>query len=338
MRVATDTQYDAEVFEFCLLNSFQRNFPLTPEPFAQIAGRLGSDQATVLSCLQDLQQRGLISRVGAVFRPNTVGASALAALAVPPHRLEQVAAYVSARAEINHNYQREHHFNLWFVAAAASGGALRLALQEIEQDCASGEMLVLPMLEEFHIDLGFDLAAETPPTVPVRIAHSAGASAALNASGKILLAALQHGLPLAPQPYTQLGLPQEQALQILQRWVDDGVIKRFGVIVRHHELGFNANAMLVWDVPDAIVGAVGQRIAASGLVSLCYRRPRQLPQWPYNLFCMMHGRDREEVEARIARLSAACGVREFPRDTLFSQRRFKQRGAHYVAQKEAAYG
>lgn len=323
-------------FEFNLLNAFQRDFPLISRPFAHLASQLATDEASVLACLRNLQQRGTISRVGAVFRPNSVGASALAALAVPAERLAEVAAYVSAQAEINHNYEREHHYNLWFVATAATLEHLHAVLHEIELACDCGAVLVLPMLEDFHIDLGFDLSAagphyreQTAPIVPEARTCSDGI-AQLDSAEKSLLVALQNGLALVPQPFAQLGVDENDAIATITRWSEQGVIKRFGVIVRHHELGFNANAMVVWDVPDAVVSAVGRCIAASGRVTLCYRRPRLLPHWPYNLFCMIHGKDRSDVEARITALAEACGLDQYVHTTLFSQRRFKQRGAHYM--------
>lgn len=338
-------------FEFSLLNRFQRDFPLLARPYAALARQLGSDEASVIASLRHLQNSGAISRVGAVFRPNAIGASALAALAVPAERLAAVAAFVSARAEVNHNYEREHHYNLWFVATAATLEHLHVALHEIELACECGAVLILPMLEDFHIDLGFDLSASgqqyREPSAQDACERRANClqMQPLKQVEKTLLTALQHGLPLVPHPFAELGVPQERALATLQRWSQEGVIKRFGVIVRHHELGFKANAMVVWDVPDAEVSAAGRRIAASGRVTLCYRRARQLPHWPYNLFCMIHGKDRAEVEARIDALAQACGLDHYPHTNLFSQRRFKQRGAHYMnantsvdKMKELAHG
>ena len=323
-------------FEFNLLNAFQRDFPLVSRPYAELAQRLNSDEGSVIASLRHLQQSGAISRVGAVFRPNTIGASALAALAVPIERMSEVAGYVSARTEINHNYQREHHYNLWFVATAATQEHLHAALHEIELACACGAVLILPMLEDFHIDLGFDLSAcgsyyrEQIAQIPPMVNVGNNAPTVLSEPEKILLAALQNGLPLKPQPFAQLGLPESEAISTIARWCEQGLIKRFGVIVRHHELGFSANAMVVWDVPDTVVSEVGRRIAASGRVTLCYRRPRQMPHWPYSLFCMIHGKDRAEVEARIIALAAVCDLDNYPHTSLFSQRRFKQRGAHYI--------
>jgi DNA-binding Lrp family transcriptional regulator len=111
--------------------------------------------------------------------------------------------------------------------------------------------------------------------------------------------------------------------------IDAGIIKRLGVVVRHHELGYRANAMVVWDVPDERVDVLGQQLGRQDCVTLCYRRPRRLPDWPYNLFCMVHGRDRDDVRACIGRMAEGLGLETVPHTVLFSGRRFKQRGARY---------
>jgi DNA-binding Lrp family transcriptional regulator len=139
-----------------LLNEFQHGLPLTSEPFADIARQLGVYETTVLETLQRLQTEGVVSRVGAVFRPNRIGASTLAAMAVPAAMLEEVAAIVSSFAEVNHNYEREHRFNLWFVVIADDEQQLQDVLAEIEDSCGYA-VLDLPLLNEHFIDLGFDL-------------------------------------------------------------------------------------------------------------------------------------------------------------------------------------
>jgi DNA-binding Lrp family transcriptional regulator len=154
------------------------------------------------------------------------------------------------------------------------------------------------------------------------------------------VAALQPGIPVDARPYAELGrragTTESGAIAQLQRWLEAGVIRRFGVVVRHQELGFGANAMVVLDVPDAEVGWAGRRLAAAHRVTLCYRRPRVLPQWRYNLFCMIHGRSREAVLAQLAQLFERGGLSDYPLEILFSCRRFKQRGARYV--EEVAHG
>jgi DNA-binding Lrp family transcriptional regulator len=157
---------------------------------------------------------------------------------------------------------------------------------------------------------------------------------------RALLAALADGLPLEERPYAaighRLGLPEEAVLVRLRALCDSGVIRRFGVVVRHHELGYRANAMVVWDVPDARIDAAGRALAAAPEVTLCYRRPRRLPAWPYNLFCMIHGSDRGAVVAAAERAAAAAGLADAPSAVLFSGQRFQQRGARFGAASGAA--
>jgi siroheme decarboxylase len=152
--------------------------------------------------------------------------------------------------------------------------------------------------------------------------------------------AIQGGLPLTPRPFAliaeRLGTDEETVLDSVRDLRVRGIVKRFGVVVRHHELGFRANAMVVWDVPDESVDVIARRLAEDPAVTLCYRRPRRLPSWPYNLFCMIHGRDRRGVQERISTLRHASGIHELPYCVLFSRRRFKQRGARYASPATAS--
>jgi len=139
-----------------LLNDFQHDFPLSPTPYADIAQSLGVNEEEVLATLTRLKEKGAVSRVGAVVRPNTVGASTLAAMAVPPEDLERAAAIVNGFAEVNHNYEREHRLNLWFVAAALDAARLAKVLDEIAAGTGY-EVFSFPLVEDYHIDLGFEL-------------------------------------------------------------------------------------------------------------------------------------------------------------------------------------
>lgn len=154
-----------------------------------------------------------------------------------------------------------------------------------------------------------------------------------------LISALSGGLELCAAPYARLGLvvgmSEAEVIATLSALRERGIIRRLGIIVRHHELGYRANAMVVWDVPDDQVGEVGRRLGQCDEVTLCYRRPRRLPDWPFNLFTMVHGKDRAEVEAAIAAMAAREGVAHYPRHALFSLKRFKQCGARY-RQRQAA--
>ena len=142
--------------EKTLLNDFQRGLPLCASPFAEIARQTGVSEDEVISTLESLQQRGLISRVGPVFAPRRAGASTLAAMAVPVTQLESVAGIVNGFIGVNHNYQREHAFNLWFVVTAPDQAQVERILANIEE--ATGlPVLDLPLEHAFYIDLGFPL-------------------------------------------------------------------------------------------------------------------------------------------------------------------------------------
>ena len=142
--------------EKCLLNEYQHGFPVCTEPFAEIAAQQGVTEAQVISTLISLQQHGLISRVGPVFAPQRAGASTLAALSVTEDRLQAVADMVSRYDEVNHNYEREHHYNLWFVVTAADEDEVQGVLEDIEMRTGLA-VLDLPLEHSFYIDLGFPL-------------------------------------------------------------------------------------------------------------------------------------------------------------------------------------
>jgi len=323
-----------------LLNDFQRDFPLRPDPFAVLAAELEVSEESVLEMLSGYQQAGLVSRVGPVFSPNRVGRSTLAAMAVPAIRLEAVADLVSGYAEVNHNYERSHRFNLWFVVTAADEHSLQTVLEDIEQ--RSGlPVMSLPMLESYHLDLGFHLDwgdahgnEQRRERVVEPVSEPATTEQPLSgARAQALVAAVQDGLPLVSRPYRAIadtiGASEEEVVATLRTWVESKVINRFGVVLRHRKLGYRANAMVVWNVPDEHVSAIGECFGKFDFVTLCYRRPRRLPDWPYNLFCMIHGQDREAVMQRVQSLAGECGSLSLGHETLFSLRCFKQRGAVY---------
>jgi DNA-binding Lrp family transcriptional regulator len=315
--------------EIALVDRWQRGFPLTARPFAQIGDAAGLDEAAALATFRKLHADGVLSRIGAVVRPHTVGASTLAAMRVPPARVEEVAALISAEPLVNHNYEREHAINLWFVVAGPDPEAVAETLARIER--ASGLAVIdLPLLEAFHIDLGFSLVDRcTRPEVRPRSGDYRP-----DAGDRSLLAAIEDGLPLTERPYLDVAYRlrscETEVIARLARLSAAGVVSRFGCVVRHRRLGFAANAMAVWSIPDEAVADVGAAFAQNPRVSLCYRRPRRAPDWPFNLFCMVHACTRQEALAVVDGLNHAAAAR-YDHAVLFSTRCFKQRGARFSA-------
>ena len=156
----------------------------------------------------------------------------------------------------------------------------------------------------------------------------------LSDKDRALIAAIQGGLPLVAKPYAAIAVQLEETesavIARLETLQAAGMIKRMGVVVKHRALGYRANAMVVWDIPDDQVERIGELLAEESCVTLCYQRPRRLPAWRYNLFCMIHGRERDSVLRRLEQIAACHGLENFPHSVLFSGRSFKQRGAHYV--------
>lgn len=153
---------------------------------------------------------------------------------------------------------------------------------------------------------------------------------ALDDLDRRLIRATQSGLPLVPRPYeavgAALGIGGDDVRQRLQAMLDKGLIRRIGAVPNHYRLGFTANGMSVWDVTDERVDELGQRIGQLPGVSHCYRRPRRLPIWRYNLFAMLHGRSREEVERQAEDIAALLGAACAAHDILYSTAILKKTG------------
>lgn len=309
-----------------LLDDFQRDLPLVPQPFAAIAKQLGVTEACVIARLHHLQQQGRIARVGATCRPNTAAASTLAALRVPPDRIDEVAAIVGAEPGVNHSYLREGDWNLWFVATAPDQAELAASLSRIK--AASGlTVLSLPLVRAFNIDLGFPLCGprrsmglDRPPD-----------TRAMRPGDREVMQALSVGLPLVPHPFAalarDLGRDEAAIIARVQALAAARILTRVGVIVRHRALGWRENAMVVWRLPDTGIEAAGQALASLPGVTLCYQRRVVPGLWDWPLFSMIHARSRPEALAVLDSARALPPLRGAPCRVMFSTRCFRQRGA-----------
>ena len=321
-----------------LLEDWQRGLPLIERPYAAMAAAIGTSEYAVLSALRELQAAGSISRVGGVVRPNTLGASTLAAIAVPDLETESVAAMLNAEAGINHVYLRENEINLWFVVTGPDTAYVARVLQRVGERTGR-QVLDLRLQRAFHIDLGFSL---DDPGYGRHVAPAAVTQASFVSedADRALVQSLTDGLPLSPTPFAdiarRLNRSEGDVLARLTTLVAAGVVPRIGVIVRHRALGWRSNAMVVWDVPPADIERIGTVLAAQPGINLCYQRTRYPQAWAYNLYCMVHARSRDEALDLLARASAAAGIAALPRRILFSLRCYKQTGALLQAPREAA--
>ncbi|MDP2135960.1 MAG: AsnC family transcriptional regulator [Sulfuritalea sp.] len=160
-------------------------------------------------------------------------------------------------------------------------------------------------------------------------------AAHLDATDRQLIVATQSGLPRVVRPYdaigNELGISGDEVIARLRRMLEVGVIRRIGAVPNHYAIGYTANGMSVWDVDDARIDELGARVGALDFVTHCYRRPRRLPDWPYNLFAMVHSQTREEVAARVAEIAALLGTACRGHDILYSTAILKKTGLRIAA-------
>ena len=317
------------------INQWQGNFPLTEMPFALVADELGIDSADLIAMIRDLLEQGILSRFGPLYDAASMGGGlTLAALSVPKENYETTARMVNAMPEVAHNYQREHRLNMWFVIATETPDLLQAAIDRIEQE-VNLPVYNFPKLQTFYLGLWLDLDADDKvSTIPVPGPLKQGGMIIDELDRKIVRAT-QAGLPLQAEPYSEVadvcGCDTQTVIQRMQRMLNCGVIRRIGAVPNHYRLGLHANGMSVWDVDDERLLELGSRVGRLDFVSHSYERPRHLPLWPYNLFAMIHGHDREEVMQKQAQIAALLGSDCRHSDLLFSTRILKKTGLRLVA-------
>ncbi|WP_336360069.1 siroheme decarboxylase subunit beta [Haladaptatus sp. ZSTT2] len=321
-----------------LVDEFQSGFPVCERPFRVVGEELGISEEDALSRVKALGEAGVFRRFGAVLNPPVIGSSTLAAVKAPDDRFEEVAEIINGYQQVNHNYRRAHEWNMWFVVTAGSLETRDRILAEIEERTGC-DVLNLPMLTDFYINLEFPVVNQD------RFARESGIATDIEATniseqatGKLshldarLLLEIQDGFPLTATPYADIAAAidasTEEVIDAISRLQADGAIKRIGCVVNHIVTGFDANCMVVWDVPDDELDARGLEAGGLPYVTLCYHRPRRPEQgWPYNLFTMIHGRDPDAVDEKIDEL--ARDVLPFDHERLYSTETLKQTGAQY---------
>ncbi|WP_254862324.1 Lrp/AsnC family transcriptional regulator [Halovivax gelatinilyticus] len=343
-----------------LIDGYQSGFPVEARPFRRLATDLDIDEREAFERVRRLVDSGIVRRFGAVLNPPVIGSSTLAAVKAPAERFDDVADVVNGYRQVNHNYARDHEWNMWFVVTAGSREVRDRIIEEIESRTGL-EVLVLPMLTDYYINLEFpvvnadrfaresqrgDATADSSESGRGSTTRRSVASSTESAATRIseeatggltdaeadLLLEIQDGLPLSRTPYADvadaIGLETDEVLAAIEELLERGCIKRIGCVINHVRTGFDANCMVVWDVPDDERDERGERVGALPYVTLCYHRPRRPAQdWPYTLFTMIHGRDQDAVDAKIDEL--ADEYLPFAHERLYSTDTLKQTGARY---------
>ena len=318
-----------------ILSIIQTDLPVAERPFDVLAERLRVDPVDVLAGVTRLRKRGIIRRLGPVFTSARLGyASTLVAAAVPPERLKEIARLVTQLPGVTHNYRREHAYNLWFTLTATSSGEVERIIADLKRQTGIDAFYSLPAMAIYKIRVDFQLDSDKsvadapalqPDVEPVQLSEDQ----------KELVRLLQDDLPPVAEPFSpvadKLGWSVADVVAQVAKWLDQGVIRRFGAVVHHRRLGFDANGMAVFRVPDDLIDDAGRRLARRSEISHCYQRP-PLPNFPYNLFAMVHGQSETQVRHLVQRLSAELHLPEY--DVLFSTAEFKKVSMRYFVQPQ----
>ncbi|HHJ35983.1 MAG TPA: Lrp/AsnC family transcriptional regulator [Gammaproteobacteria bacterium] len=317
------------------INAFQGGFPLHEQPFEQVAKQLDCSEKKLIDTIDKLKQQKTLTRFGPLYDTARLGGGlTLAAMSVPKDRFDMVTQQVNAYPEVAHNYRRDHPLNMWFVLATETPVELVQVISSIEKDTAL-TVYNFPKQHEFYIGLQFDISEHgIHETVSFPIQKS-DENYLITDLDKKIIKQTQAGLPVTTRPYLDIarniGCNESDVITHLRKMLDSGVIRRIGAVPDHFRLGFKANGMTVWDVPDERIMELGNQVGQLSFVSHSYQRPRHLPLWRYNLFAMVHGHTRDTVNEKTEQIEQILGESCRAHEVLYSTAILKKTGLRLAA-------
>ena len=325
------TEYVLDSIDKKLLNQLQTAFPLVREPFLQLAEPLEVSESEVIERINNLKKHKVIRQISPIFDTKSLGyKSSLVAAKVKPEHLEAAAEVINSHPGVSHNYERSHEFNLWFTVAIPPDSKLGLeATVELLGKLAGVDSIrLLPTLKLFKIGVKLDLESDGGVSMsdePVYNQESSAVDLSLTEQEIRLIREVQGNLDVVSRPFDDLadriGITVDELLDTLRRFDETGQMRRFAAVLHHRQAGFRVNTMGVWSVPEERVDSVGETLAKFSAVSHCYLRP-SYTDWPYNVYTMIHGRDREDCENILSEMANMVDIQK--RTALYSVREFKK--------------
>jgi len=314
-----------------LLYKMQNAFHLTQRPFEVLADELNSTEDDVLSLVQKLKDEKIIRQTSAIFDTKRLGyKSSLVAFKVDEDQIEEAAKIINAHPGVSHNYLRNHDYNIWFTMAVSpdSKFGLEKTIEILKEKTAAKDAITLPTLKMFKISVKMDTTGKRAKKEKVKkVVHKELELTPLHIS---VIKELQKDIEVTTEPFKdakdRLGLSYEEFFNIAKELKESGVMRRFATILNHRKAGFGANAMSVWAVPEEKGEEIGKEMANFSAVSHCYLRP-SYPNWPYNLFAMVHAKTQEECDSIIEEMAKESGLAEYGK--LYSTKEFKKQRLVY---------
>ncbi len=321
-----------------ILNEIQWTFPLVPRPYSDIAKKFQLSDEALMQRVRALKESGIIRQLSAIFDTRRLGyKSALVAMAIDADKLDFVAGQINKHPGVSHNYERNHEYNLWFTLAVPPGSDLKSEIDKFSKLRGINKVRMLPTIKLFKIGVKLEMVeekkAEVKPTEEKKKIHEVKFVA--TEEDKRYIRELQKDLEITNRPFLQsaqkLGITEEQLLQKAKYYEEIGVMRRFAAILRHREVGFISNGMIVWKVPEERIEAVGAQLGAFPQVSHCYQRP-VYPDWPYNVFSMVHCKSNDDAQKIAQEIQGQIDVHDYK--ILFSSREFKKTRVEYFVEHE----
>lgn len=319
-----------------LLNEIQWTFPLVARPFDMIAEKFGVSAQTVKDRLMGLKETGVLRQLSAIFDTRRLGyTSSLVAMEIEHDMLEQVANQINLHPGVSHNYERDHQFNLWFTIAVPPGSDLEDEVAKFSALEGIKKIRMLPTLRLFKIGVKLEMVEDKKhPVAPSEAEKKINkVDFVPTESDKSFVRELQKDLEILDRPFLRaaraLDMTEEQVFERLRHYEEIGVMRRFAAILRHRQVGFTANGMIVWNVPEERISEVGSKLGLFPQVSHCYQRPTY-PDWPYNVFSMIHCKTQDEANRMAREIQGQINIDDYR--ILFSSREFKKTRVEYFAE------
>ncbi len=321
-----------------ILNEIQWTFPLVTRPFEAIAKKFETTPEIIKERMNDLKKSGVLRQLSAIFDTRKLGyTSSLVAMEIEPKKLEYVASQINRHPGVSHNYERDHQFNLWFTLAVPPGSDLKTELEKFNVLKGIKKVRMLPTLQLFKIGVKLDMVDEkkhqVAPTEQKKEIQNIKFEP--NETDKKFIRELQKDMEIIDEPFVKaannLGITEEHLFEKMKYYESIGVMRRFAAILRHRQVGFTANGMIVWKVPEDRISEVGGKLGAFPQVSHCYERPTY-PDWPYNVFSMIHCKTHEEAKEMAQTIQNQINVDDYK--ILFSSREFKKTRVEYFVEND----